>query len=250
MHKFIILPAMLAAALAFPSLAHADCTNPDADGDGHARIECGGDDCDDGDPARYPGNVEVCDTRDRDEDCDLSTAGIRDSDGDGYVDDSCRNLDSRGNVASGGDDCDDMDAATHPNQEETCNYIDTDCNGVIDDGGETGGSLQRDYWVDGDGDGFGAGAAVSLCFQDTEGYAPQAGDCDDASNAIVPGAQICSGMGTVDVCESDGAWTTLSCGTGQLCLDQPNELGTCYVEFQQKKVKKPKKDDDDDSSDD
>ncbi len=64
-------------------------TIPDSDGDGHVSISCGGDDCDDGDPNRYPGNTEVCDARGHDEDCDLNTFGNRDSDNDGYVDAYC-----------------------------------------------------------------------------------------------------------------------------------------------------------------
>ncbi len=31
------------------------CSNPDRDGDGHARLECGGDDCNDQDPSIHPG---------------------------------------------------------------------------------------------------------------------------------------------------------------------------------------------------
>ena len=66
-------------------------TNPDRDGDGHDRIECGGDDCNDNDLNRYPGNTEVCDDEGHDEDCDPSTPGRRDADGDGFVDSECRN---------------------------------------------------------------------------------------------------------------------------------------------------------------
>ncbi|MDN3638757.1 hypothetical protein QWY82_08055 [Simiduia curdlanivorans] len=49
---------------------------PDNDGDGHLAASCGGDDCDDNDANRYPGNVEIADSNDHDEDCNLNTHGI------------------------------------------------------------------------------------------------------------------------------------------------------------------------------
>jgi hypothetical protein len=64
---------------------------PDADGDGADSIACGGTDCDDSDPNRFPGNIEVCDADDHDEDCDPRTFGSKDTDGDGYIDRACVN---------------------------------------------------------------------------------------------------------------------------------------------------------------
>lgn len=49
---------------------------PDNDGDGVTAAHCGGSDCDDNDPRRYPGNVEIWDSEGRDEDCDASTSGV------------------------------------------------------------------------------------------------------------------------------------------------------------------------------
>ena len=63
----------------------------DRDGDGVDSIDCGGADCDDSDPNRFPGNVEVCDEEAHDEDCDPMTIGNRDLDGDGYIDRRCGN---------------------------------------------------------------------------------------------------------------------------------------------------------------
>ncbi|MBK7777969.1 MAG: hypothetical protein IPI43_28295 [Sandaracinaceae bacterium] len=37
------------------------CTDGDMDGDGHDAVACGGDDCDDTDADRFPGNPETCD---------------------------------------------------------------------------------------------------------------------------------------------------------------------------------------------
>src|SRR5690606_22157223 len=61
------------------------CLAPgDCDGDGALHPECGGDDCDDDDPNRKPGNIEQCDPEGIDEDCNPdSLAGPDDGDLDG-----------------------------------------------------------------------------------------------------------------------------------------------------------------------
>jgi hypothetical protein len=71
-------------------------TCADADRDGHFDVRCGGDDCDDADPDRYPGHVEVCDAAGHDEDCNPCTVSGEsqrdgDKDADGYVDVRCSN---------------------------------------------------------------------------------------------------------------------------------------------------------------
>src|SRR5690242_10581707 len=64
---------------------------PDAGGDGVFDIGCKdadgepfGLDCDDHDALRFPGNIEICDEANHDEDCDPHTNGEKDSDGDGF----------------------------------------------------------------------------------------------------------------------------------------------------------------------
>ena len=98
----------------------------DSDGDGHAEVACGGDDCDDHDPSRYPGATEVCDLDD--EDCDDATYGA-DADADGFESALCCN--GAGNC---GADCDDSNVNVNPDATEVCNGgIDDDCNGLADD---------------------------------------------------------------------------------------------------------------------
>lgn len=97
----------------------ASCAIPDKDHDGVLATECGGTDCDDNDPRRFPGNVEVCDTA-HDEDCNPATFGVRDRDGDGFSDSTCCNVAPGGQNKICGTDCDDTSASVGPGSQ-VCN---------------------------------------------------------------------------------------------------------------------------------
>jgi hypothetical protein len=90
------------------------CPHPWFCGDGSAAG-----DCDDGDPAVFPGAAE--EPYDGvDQDCD--GADEVDLDGDGYP-----------SVHAGGTDCDDGSADVHPGRLDLADGVDTDCDGMIDE---------------------------------------------------------------------------------------------------------------------
>jgi hypothetical protein len=164
----------------------------DLDGDGHVSIATGGDDCDDSDAGRYPGNAEVCDATNRDEDCDMATFGPLDQDGDGYIATRCCN------GSNCGTDCNDTLRSVNPGNPDVCNGIDDNCDGAIDDDSESGDvttlaflDLDRDGWGD-SGD-----AGIRLCPDQllTELRSGVKGDCNDQAATINPGAaEACNGL--------------------------------------------------------
>jgi len=110
---------------------------PDVDRDGHPDADCLGsdgeplgDDCDDNDANRFPGNTESCDPdgsdSNHDEDCNPLTFGDTDVDNDTHVDDRCCNLDADG-TSHCGDDCNDLENSAFGGATEVCDNIDNDC---------------------------------------------------------------------------------------------------------------------------
>ncbi|MEQ1502143.1 MAG: putative metal-binding motif-containing protein [Myxococcota bacterium] len=170
----------------------ADCSP------GAGYVTLGGD-CDDTDAAVHPGATEACDGRD--EDCDglvdntgAGSVWYHDGDGDGFGDPAdtvVADCPPGGGYLPTDGDCDDADAAVHPGATESCDGIDNDCDGTVDDLGTD----PVTWSFDADGDGF-AGAAtsqVAFCSPGV-GWYPSADDCDDADAAVHPGAtETCDG---------------------------------------------------------
>ena len=175
--------------------------DPDADGDGFDAIACGGTDCDDTDPRRNPGATEVCDLEGLDEDCDDTTIGDRDLDGDGAIDSVCCNGDTCGT------DCNDLVRAINPGSPEVCNGYDDDCDGSIDEGVTVPSWPDRDFDLHGDRD-----APMEMRCAGAHGYATVDDDCDDtAPNVHSAQVEICDGVDndcddTVDESPSAVTW--------------------------------------------
>jgi len=141
-------------------------------------------DCDDKDPETSPDAVEVCNGRD--DDCDAAEdegeaigapTWYLDADGDGFGSDaepsrlSCFQLDGHTLLSH---DCDDANAAVHPQAVESCEAgaPDLNCDGLS---GST----------DGDGDGF-----------------PACEDCDDTVATTYPGAVDTPYDGLIEDCDA------------------------------------------------
>jgi len=107
----------------------------------------------------------------RDEDGKCADPDLEmDQDGDGF-------LPSEG-------DCDDADPAVHPNASETCNGVDDDCDGVVDDPPYSGD--YETWYPDADNDGFGDPARPQDACAQPAGYVADASDCDDTNAAVNP----------------------------------------------------------------
>jgi hypothetical protein len=130
-------------------------------------------DCDDTESAINPWVSDICNGVDDDCDGVIDNGLSGDLDGDGHR--------SPTDCEQPGDDCDDFNSAVNPDQEEVCNGLDDNCDGVVDDG------LQATPDVDQDGvPGNGACVAVLDCDDDdglnfpgnTEIVDGQDNDCD------------------------------------------------------------------------
>jgi hypothetical protein len=158
-------------------------------------------DCNDGSMAINPNAIEVCNGID-----DNCAGGIdnglptsifyRDADNDTFgnpavTKTACNLAQAGAGYVANNSDCNDGSTAINPNATETCNGVDDNCAGGIDNGLPT-----STFYRDADGDTFGSATttktACSLAVAGP-GYVTNATDCNDGDRNIYPGApEICS----------------------------------------------------------
>ena len=126
-----------------------DCTDLDDDADGDPDAT----DCAALDATIYTGATELCDAIDSD--CDGSLADEF-SDLDGDDDPDCTDDDADGDLYPSAVDCDDLDASIYPLAPETCDAVDSDCDGsLVDEDVDTDGDGEPDCTdLDDDDDGL------------------------------------------------------------------------------------------------
>ncbi|MCB9761223.1 MAG: putative metal-binding motif-containing protein [Alphaproteobacteria bacterium] len=107
-------------------------------------------------------------------------------------------IDADGDGFAEADDCDDNDAAINPDATESCDGVDNNCDGTVDEG------VTVTAWPDVDGDGHGDPRYPEEVCSVEAGYVDNDGDCNDIEAAAYPGAvEVCDGIdnncdGTID----------------------------------------------------
>jgi hypothetical protein len=103
---------------------------------------------------------------------DSVTAETRDEDSDGF----------------GEDDCDDAHALVFPGAPETCDALDNDCDGAVDEEAVDALTWHRDA----DGDGYGSDTESVVQCSAPDDFVAALGDCDDTLASVHPGAdEVC-----------------------------------------------------------
>jgi hypothetical protein len=153
-------------------------------------------DCGDTSPNVKPGAAEVCNSVD--DNCDGQTDPISSTGCTAFYPDAdkdtfgavvtpvcyCKATGDWNVIKSG--DCNDNDAKVAPNQVESCNGGDDNCNGQVDE------NVLKTFYKDNDGDGYGSVTSQTGCIAPS-GYTLNAGDCNDFNKLIFPGTkEICN----------------------------------------------------------
>jgi hypothetical protein len=122
-------------------------------------------------------------------------------------------------------DCNDNDASIHPEADEHCDGVDEDCDGEIDEDPVDPPS----WYLDADGDGFGSPDAAFVACEAPVNAVAEGTDCDDADDAIHPGATEECGDGIDNDCDGHPGdcglegWFTLEEAGGMVVGSRPDD---------------------------
>lgn len=145
-------------------------------------------DCDDTDPFIYPGAFDICNLID--DDCDglidedaIYLIYYADNDGDGYgeIDSDSTNCFLPEGFSIYSSDCNDSDPLINPGASDICNFVDDDCDFVIDED-----AVYFFYYADIDADGYGDPFNDSASCFIIDGYVLNNYDCNDFNALIHP----------------------------------------------------------------
>lgn len=110
-------------------------------------------------------------------------------------------------------DCDDLDAAIHPDAIETCNEVDDNCDGSREEG------VTSTFYADQDSDSYGdPDNQLAACEMPT-GYRTDSSDCDDTNPAAYPGAQESCTDPTDLNCDGSTSFVDADGDTVAACVD-------------------------------
>jgi gliding motility-associated-like protein len=189
-------------------------------------------DCDDTEANNYPGNTEVCDGIDNncdgqiDEGVESTFYEDADSDGFGNAAVSLQACSAPTGYVSDDTDCDDTEANNYPGNNEVCDGIDNDCDGLVDDDDDSLADATT-WYHDGDGDGYGDPLdAVTSCNAPTD-YITDDSDCDDSDANSFPGGTEIPNDGIDQDCNGSDLIIGDTDNDGVLddvdnCIDTPN----------------------------
>ena len=169
-------------------ISQSSCTQP-------AGYVADNTDCDDSNSQINSAATEVCNGVD--DNCDgnidegVQLTFFADADDDGFGD---SNFSIQACIAPPGyvadnTDCDDSNSQINLAATETCNGLDDNCDGNVDEG------VQLTFFTDADDDGFGDPNVTQLACTAPTGFVSDNTDCDDGNNQINSAAtEVCNGV--------------------------------------------------------